>query len=393
MRTIKLVIVGDSHTGKTSLRTQYITGRFSTGYRATLGADFYSKNVPHYRDANEQISLQIWDTAGQERFSSLSRAFFRGADAVLLVFDANTPSTLESLRRWWETFCDYAPVPEDEAHKFCTVFVGNKVDLLAATEAAGKPTVSEAAAEAFIDSLFPVRTTPRPQSTSPYSVASDHARPETPPGEDGLQDITNLPLSDSIEIQPKDVGYSRLRRAPAGSRATSMSRLAGTMTSTRTGLSVYHTPSSSLFNSSSASISTPSSPTSPFGSPKPTHSRKRISLVSVHSTSSTVTPGQRHDDDILLHNNELPEPNKPTYADSDFEEPEEGPRLFFTSAKSGESVADVFEYVARRVTMRNEWEETHIRDSLLISEADSEVTIRPNGASQLGKRISSSCCT
>ncbi|EKM60314.1 uncharacterized protein PHACADRAFT_50904, partial [Phanerochaete carnosa HHB-10118-sp] len=128
MRTLKLVVVGASGVGKTSLRNQYVSGRFTTGYRATIGADFITKSVPHHGNPDELVTLQIWDTAGQERFSSLSSAFFRGADAVLLMFDVNQPQTLEALRKWWDDFRDKAPVADDEVDSFCSVFVGNKID-------------------------------------------------------------------------------------------------------------------------------------------------------------------------------------------------------------------------------------------------------------------------
>ncbi|KAH6888927.1 P-loop containing nucleoside triphosphate hydrolase protein, partial [Coprinopsis sp. MPI-PUGE-AT-0042] len=126
--TVKLVLVGSSGVGKTSLRGQYISGHFSTGYRATIGTDFISKTVKHPWKEGESVVLQIWDTAGQERFSSLSSAFFRGADAVLLLFDINSPASLHALKKWWSEFCDKCPVEPDEEHDFCCVVVGNKMD-------------------------------------------------------------------------------------------------------------------------------------------------------------------------------------------------------------------------------------------------------------------------
>ncbi|PPQ80121.1 hypothetical protein CVT24_006560 [Panaeolus cyanescens] len=129
MSTIKLVIVGASGVGKTSFRVKYISGRFSTGYRPTIGVDFISKTIPNPVYPDEGLVLQIWDTAGQERFSSLSTAFFRGADAAILMYDVNDPSSLYALRKWWRDFCDYAPVKDEERGKFCCVVVGNKVDV------------------------------------------------------------------------------------------------------------------------------------------------------------------------------------------------------------------------------------------------------------------------
>ncbi|OSX56189.1 hypothetical protein POSPLADRAFT_1086824, partial [Postia placenta MAD-698-R-SB12] len=128
MRTIKVVVIGASGVGKTSLRSQYVSGRFTTGYRATIGADFITKSLPHHSALDETITLQIWDTAGQERFSSLSSAFFRGADAAILMFDVNQPDTLQALQRWWSDFREKAPVPDDELEDFCCVVVGNKID-------------------------------------------------------------------------------------------------------------------------------------------------------------------------------------------------------------------------------------------------------------------------
>ncbi|KZT08835.1 uncharacterized protein LAESUDRAFT_628756, partial [Laetiporus sulphureus 93-53] len=127
-------VIGASGVGKTSLRNQasmhaYVSGRFTTGYRATIGADFITKTLPHYSSQEETVTLQIWDTAGQERFSSLSSAFFRGADAAALMFDVNQPETLHALTKWWADFREKAPVPDDEAEDFCCVVVGNKVDL------------------------------------------------------------------------------------------------------------------------------------------------------------------------------------------------------------------------------------------------------------------------
>ncbi|EGN97182.1 hypothetical protein SERLA73DRAFT_123963 [Serpula lacrymans var. lacrymans S7.3] len=128
MPTVKLVVIGASGVGKTSLRTQYISGRFSTGYRATIGADFISKTLPHPTKPDQSVTLQIWDTAGQERFSSLSAAFFRGADAALLMFDVNKPETLTALTRWWSQFREKAPLSDDELEDYCCVVVGNKID-------------------------------------------------------------------------------------------------------------------------------------------------------------------------------------------------------------------------------------------------------------------------
>ncbi|KIM34046.1 hypothetical protein M408DRAFT_59800 [Serendipita vermifera MAFF 305830] len=128
---VKLVIIGASGVGKTSLRTKYTIGRFSTNYRATIGADFITKAVPHYSNPEDSVQLQIWDTAGQERFASLATAFFRGADAVILVYDVTDPSSLPSLAKWWDEFRTRAPVVEGRELEFPVAVVGSseKVNL------------------------------------------------------------------------------------------------------------------------------------------------------------------------------------------------------------------------------------------------------------------------
>ena len=70
---LKVIILGDSGVGKTSLLNVYIHQRFSSTYKATIGADFMTKDV--VTDSGKTLTLQIWDTAGQERFQSLGVAY------------------------------------------------------------------------------------------------------------------------------------------------------------------------------------------------------------------------------------------------------------------------------------------------------------------------------
>merc|ERR1711883_12435 len=99
---LKVIILGDSGVGKTSLMNQYVNRKFSNQYKATIGADFLTKDIT--LDDNRQVTLQIWDTAGQERFQSLGVAFYRGADACILVFDLTAKKSFENLDTWREEF-------------------------------------------------------------------------------------------------------------------------------------------------------------------------------------------------------------------------------------------------------------------------------------------------
>eukprot|EP00697_Spironema_sp_BW2_P002570 gnl/Spiro4/13406_TR7148_c0_g1_i1.p2 gnl/Spiro4/13406_TR7148_c0_g1~~gnl/Spiro4/13406_TR7148_c0_g1_i1.p2 ORF type:complete len:223 (+),score=41.66 gnl/Spiro4/13406_TR7148_c0_g1_i1:80-748(+) len=120
---LKVIILGDSSVGKTSLMNQYVNKKFNQQYKATIGADFLTKEI--FID-DRLVTMQIWDTAGQERFQSLGVAFYRGADCCVLVFDVTQPKTFDSLDTWKEEFLVQAN-PHDQA-TFPFVVLGNKID-------------------------------------------------------------------------------------------------------------------------------------------------------------------------------------------------------------------------------------------------------------------------
>ncbi|CRK95309.1 CLUMA_CG008655, isoform A [Clunio marinus] len=121
---LKVIILGDSSVGKTSLMNQYVNKRFSNQYKATIGADFLTKEVVV---DDRVVTMQIWDTAGQERFQSLGVAFYRGADCCVLVFDTTAPNTFKNLDSWRDEFLIQAS-PRNPEH-FPFVVLGNKIDL------------------------------------------------------------------------------------------------------------------------------------------------------------------------------------------------------------------------------------------------------------------------
>jgi Ras-related protein Rab-7A len=121
---LKVIILGDSGVGKTSLMNQYVNKKFSNQYKATIGADFLTKEVTV---DDRLVTMQIWDTAGQERFQSLGVAFYRGADSCVLVYDVNVAKTFENLDSWREEFLVQAGPRDPDNFPF--VVLGNKVDL------------------------------------------------------------------------------------------------------------------------------------------------------------------------------------------------------------------------------------------------------------------------
>ncbi|CAN0866832.1 Ras-related protein Rab7 [Linum grandiflorum] len=121
---LKVIILGDSGVGKTSLMNQYVNKKFSNQYKATIGADFLTKEV-EFED--RLFTLQIWDTAGQERFQSLGVAFYRGADCCVLVYDVNSMKSFDNLNNWREEFLIQASPSDPENFPF--VVLGNKIDV------------------------------------------------------------------------------------------------------------------------------------------------------------------------------------------------------------------------------------------------------------------------
>jgi Ras-related protein Rab-7A len=113
---------------------RYSTGKFTGQYKATIGADFLTKEtvVTDVFGQRHLVTLQIWDTAGQERFQSLGVGFYRGADAAMLVYDITDPHSLDHLDHWRKEFLEQVgggvSALSDAAAQFPFVVIGSKVD-------------------------------------------------------------------------------------------------------------------------------------------------------------------------------------------------------------------------------------------------------------------------
>ncbi|KAK2952083.1 putative GTP-binding protein yptV5 [Blattamonas nauphoetae] len=121
---LKVIVLGDSGVGKTSLINQFAQHKFSEQYKVTIGADFLTKEVIV---DGRQVTMQIWDTAGLERFQSLGVAFYRGSDACILVYDVTANKTFENLESWKDEFLFQGSPTDPENFPF--IVLGNKSDL------------------------------------------------------------------------------------------------------------------------------------------------------------------------------------------------------------------------------------------------------------------------
>eukprot|EP00742_Colponemidia_sp_Colp-10_P001543 GILJ01001655.1.p1 GENE.GILJ01001655.1~~GILJ01001655.1.p1 ORF type:complete len:214 (+),score=14.92 GILJ01001655.1:184-825(+) len=94
----KVIVLGASGVGKTSLVIRYVNGKFPHSAPATVGASFLPKKV--FLD-DRQINLQIWDTAGQERFQSMVPLYYRGAAAAVVVCDVSSEESIHKMKTWF----------------------------------------------------------------------------------------------------------------------------------------------------------------------------------------------------------------------------------------------------------------------------------------------------
>ena len=118
---IKIITLGDSHVGKSSLIVKYIDNKFSNAYMSTIGFDLKHKQI-NLKDGTD-AKIMIYDTAGQERFKSLAANYIKKANGILLVYDIADHSTFENIGVWMES------ITEEKGDKLPIVLVGNKADL------------------------------------------------------------------------------------------------------------------------------------------------------------------------------------------------------------------------------------------------------------------------
>ena len=117
---LKILLVGDTSVGKTSILSKYIDDIFEEKAISTIGVEYKVKSIVIN---GRKIKLRIWDSSGQDRFRSITQSFFRNADGILFIFDLTEINTFEGVKQW---------LIDSESNDLSIkkILVGNKVDLI-----------------------------------------------------------------------------------------------------------------------------------------------------------------------------------------------------------------------------------------------------------------------
>ena len=117
---VKIVILGTSGVGKSSIINRYIYDHWDKDMQTTLGAAFLDKTLT-YR--GKHFKFQIWDTAGQEKYGPLAQMYYRDADVAILVYDVTEKSSFSGMKAW------HTELKEKGPKNIILAIVGNKIEM------------------------------------------------------------------------------------------------------------------------------------------------------------------------------------------------------------------------------------------------------------------------
>ena len=120
MLTFKIIIIGNSGVGKTSITTSAVKNVFINDYKSTIGMEIFSL----YLKVNDKpIKLQIWDTCGQEIYRSLIKNFYRNSSLAIIVYSIDKKNSFKDINLWIKE------IRVNSSPDIKIVLIGNKSDL------------------------------------------------------------------------------------------------------------------------------------------------------------------------------------------------------------------------------------------------------------------------
>ena len=121
--TFKLIVLGDGGVGKTSLINQFVEKKFAQDYKSTIGVNIMAKEYQLFE--NVDIKFALFDVAGQKYFRKVRKQYYRGAQAIIFVYDVTRSETLEGVKTWSKD----AEIELGDLKKLKCLVIGNKIDL------------------------------------------------------------------------------------------------------------------------------------------------------------------------------------------------------------------------------------------------------------------------
>ena len=120
---VKVVLLGESGVGKTSIITQFISKKFNQRCPTSVSAQFISK-IMKFPEYSKNLKFDIWDTVGQEKYRSLTKIFYKDADIIIFVYDITTEFSFKAIKDYW-----YKETKEHTDIEPILALAANKIDL------------------------------------------------------------------------------------------------------------------------------------------------------------------------------------------------------------------------------------------------------------------------
>ena len=95
---LKIILIGESDSGKTNLIQRYVNNQYREGKCATIGVDF---KIFDFDFSDEKIQIELWDTSGQGRFRIITKPFIKGKDIIILVYSVDDRESFEEIKKYW----------------------------------------------------------------------------------------------------------------------------------------------------------------------------------------------------------------------------------------------------------------------------------------------------
>eukprot|EP00942_MAST-04A_sp_MAST-4A-sp1_P000550 g550.t1 len=118
--TVKILLIGESSVGKSSLLIRFAEDSFSPELLSTVGIDYKIKTL---EIKDKRVKMEIWDTAGQERFRTITTAYYRGATGIMLVYDVTSEKSFKQINEWLKLIDKHA------SENVVKILVANKCDV------------------------------------------------------------------------------------------------------------------------------------------------------------------------------------------------------------------------------------------------------------------------